>query len=349
MENFGKCLINIDNSIKDALILLNEVAGIEQTLFVTNANKCLVGTLTDGDIRRSLIQGLSIADCVELAMNKTFHSFSDSNWNVEKIKQLRDQGINLIPFIDTNGRIVKVINLKRLKSFLPIDAILMAGGKGERLRPLTETTPKPLLKIGETPIIDFNINRLMSYGIENISVTVNYLKEQIEEHYSLPRNGIKVKCVQEPKFLGTIGSLKFVTKIVHDTILVMNSDLFTNIDYEDFYCHFLSHGADMSVACIPYSVSIPLGIFNLDGRNIKGVLEKPTYNYYANAGIYMIKKNMIDLIPSDTFFNATDFIELMIQQGYSVIRYPITGYWLDIGTHTEYQKAKELAKHIHLT
>ncbi|OQA46811.1 MAG: D-glycero-alpha-D-manno-heptose 1-phosphate guanylyltransferase [Bacteroidetes bacterium ADurb.Bin302] len=222
----------------------------------------------------------------------------------------------------------------------------MAGGKGERLRPLTLTTPKPLLKVGDKCIIDYNVDALISYGLENINVTVNYLGEQLEEHYKERRQHVQVKCVREPKFLGTMGSVKFVDSFVNDTVLVMNSDLFTNIDYEDFYLHFLENDADMSVAAVPYSVNVPYGIFELTGRDIQGVKEKPTYNYYANAGIYLIKKKLLDLVPDNVFYNATDFMEMLIAKNHKVIRYPLTGYWIDIGKPEDYQKAQELVKHL---
>lgn len=222
----------------------------------------------------------------------------------------------------------------------------MAGGKGERLRPLTEKTPKPLIKVGEKCIIDYNIDSLISYGIKNIFVTVNYLGEQLEEHFKEKRDGIKINTVKEPKYLGTIGSIKFVVSFYNDTILVMNSDLFTNIDYEDFYLHFKEHDADMSVAAVPYIVKVPYGVFNLEGRNIKGVTEKPTISYYANAGIYLIKKELLKLIPENKFYNATDFMSSLINNNYKVIRYPISGYWIDIGQHDELERAKEIAKHI---
>ena len=237
-------------------------------------------------------------------------------------------------------------HLKKQKSYLPIDAVLMAGGKGERLRPLTEKTPKPLIKVGDKAIIDYNIDRLISYGLKHINVTINYLGDQIEEHFAIPKNGIKVETVREPKFLGTIGSIQFVKEFQNDTILVMNSDLFTNIDYEDFYLHFKEHDADMSVAAVPYNVSIPFGIFDLNGREIKGIKEKPTYHHYANAGIYLIKKEVLKYIPDNEFFNATDLIEELVKQRMKVIRFPITGYWIDIGQHSELEKAKELVKHL---
>ena len=172
------------------------------------------------------------------------------------------------------------------------------------------------------------------------------MKEQIEEHYKDPRGGVHIETVREPKFLGTIGSIKFVENFYNDTVLVMNSDLFTNIDFEDFYLHFQQHHAEMSVAAIPYNVAIPYGIFQLEGRNIKGLLEKPKYNYYANAGIYLIKRHVLNEIPRDTIFHATHLVEKLISEGKTVIRYPLNGTWIDIGNPQEYQKANDFVKHL---
>jgi dTDP-glucose pyrophosphorylase len=330
----------------DALIALNNLSSEALTLFVINDERVMLGTLTDGDIRRKLIANCSLNDSVFVAMNKHFHYVNNKDLDVQKIKELRNLGITLLPALNAQKKINYIYNLKRLKSILPLDAVLMAGGKGERLRPLTEKIPKPLLPIGNKPIIDYNIDQLIEYGISHINVTVNYLKEQIEEHFSEPRNGIQINCVKEPCFLGTIGSIKFVDSFHNDTVLVMNSDLFTNIDYEEFFLHFEENKADMSVAAVPYSVSVPYGIFNLDGRNIQGIKEKPSYNYYANAGIYLIKKELLKLIPDNEFFNATDFIDLLVSENYKVIRFPLTGYWIDIGKHEDYNKAQELVKHL---
>ena len=204
---------------------------------------------------------------------------------VLKLREMKSRGISLVPLLNTEGHIQNLYDLSKFKSYLPVDAVLMAGGKGERLRPLTEKTPKPLLEVGGKCIIDHNVDRLISYGVKHINVTINYLGEQIEEHFATPHEGIQVRTFREPKFLGTIGSIKFVDTFYNDTVLVMNSDLFTNIDYEDFFLHFQQHDAEMSVAAVPYNVSIQLGILDLDGRNIKGLIEKPKYTYYANAGI----------------------------------------------------------------
>lgn len=340
-------IIDIKSSILDALKKINELSDGVLTLFVIDNRKKMVGSLTDGDIRRSMICGASSDDAVKLAMNSNFAFIKKNELNtVVKIREIKQAGIQLVPILDSNRRIVNIINLRQRKTVLPIDAILMAGGKGVRLRPLTENTPKPLLPVGTKAIIDHNVDRLISYGIQHISVTVNYLHEQIEQHYEKRRNGVKIDCVLEPSYLGTIGAITYVKKFYNDTILIMNSDLFTNIDYEDFYLHFVESNADMSVAAVPYSVSVPYGIFNIEGGNILGVQEKPVFNYFANAGIYLIKRKLINDIPKEIYYDATDLLTNLINKKKKVIRYPITGFWLDIGNIDEYKKAKELVKHV---
>lgn len=340
-------IISKDITLLEALSCINSVAPEPLVLFVLDDENRMVGTLTDGDSRRALIAGASVNDKVEKIMHKNFNYMKVEDLdNVKEIKRQRDLMMRLVPILDKEHHIVEIINLERYKTRLPIDAVLMAGGKGERLRPLTEKKPKPLLKVGDKAIIDHNIDRLIDYGVKNISVTVNYLGEQLEDHFAEPRGEVKVQTVREPKYLGTIGSIRFVKEFYNDTVLVMNSDLFTNINYEDFFLHFKEHNAEMSVAAVPFTVSVPYGIFDLEGRDIQGLIEKPTYNYYANAGIYLIKRSALDEIPDDTFFNATDLIEKLIAEGKRVIRFPLNGTWIDIGNPQEYHKANELVKHL---
>ena len=345
----NKYIIHQNQTLLEALNQINDLKAGPLVLFAVDDDKKMVGTLTDGDSRRALIAGASVSDPISKVINRNFQSLTDGlDYDVRHLKQQKQKKMHLIPILDKGQHIIDIINLERYKTKLPIDAVIMAGGKGERLRPLTEKTPKPLLKVGDKCIIDYNVDNLINCGVEHISVTVNYLKEQLEEHYERPRCGIKIQTIREPNFLGTIGGLQFVPQFYHDTVLLMNSDLFTNIDFEDFYLHFEEHQADMSAVAIPYSISVPYGIFSIDDkREIQGILEKPTYNYYANAGIYLIRREMlVKFIPKDAFFNATDFMEKLIAEGRKVIRFPLSGYWIDIGNKQEYQKAQDLVKHL---
>jgi dTDP-glucose pyrophosphorylase len=350
MRDFQKYLIKDAASIKEAMIQLNDISSDIMTLFAVDSENRLKGTLTDGDIRRALIAGKKLDESVSVAYHSNFrYIVNDEKDIVRKIKCYRENfNITLLPLLDNDGRILKIYNLKRQKNLLPFDAVLMAGGKGMRLRPLTEKTPKPLLPLGGKAIIDYNVESLESYGVDNIFVTVNYLHEQIEEYFSKSVGEIQIQCVREPQYLGTIGSVLYIESLKHDTVLIMNSDLFTNPDYEELFFHFLDNNADMSVVGIPYSVSVPYGVFNLNGDNIKGIKEKPSYNYYANAGIYLIKRDLLKLIPENTFFDATDFIELLVSKGHKVIRYLHTGYWIDIGKNEDYKRAQDFIKHTQL-
>ena len=341
-------IIKQDLTLIEALSRINGLAPDPLVLFVVDEQDRMVGTLTDGDSRRALIAGASVKDKVFKVMHRDFNYMSiEELANVKELKRQRELMMRLVPILDSDNHIVEIVNLEKYRTRLPIDAVLMAGGKGERLRPLTEKTPKPLLRVGDKAIIDHNVDRLINYGVKHISVTVNYLKEQLEEHFATPRGEIQIKTVSEPKFLGTIGSIRFVPDFYNDTILVMNSDLFTNINYEDFYLHFKEHDAEMSVAAVPYDVDIPLGILNLDGRNITGLSEKPHFGYYANAGIYLIKRSALELIPENVMFHSTDLIEALIAAGRKVIRFPIGGTWIDIGTPQEYRRANDMVKYMH--
>ena len=318
-------IISQDITLLEALARINTFQVPEPlVLFVVDDQQRMVGTLTDGDSRRALIAGASVNDKAEKVMHRCFmYMRLEDIKNVEEIRRQKKMKMQLVPILDDTHHIVDIINLEKYRSRLPVDAVIMAGGKGERLRPLTEKTPKPLLPVGDKAIIDHNVDRLISYGISHISVTVNYLAEQIESHFAQPRGDVKVNCIREPHYFGTIGS-----------------------DYEDFYLHFQQHDAEMSVAAIPYNVAIPYGIFQLEGRNITGLVEKPKYIYYANAGIYLIKRRALDEIPANTMFHATDLIEKLINEGKRVIRYPLNGTWIDIGNPQEYQKANDFVKHL---
>jgi len=345
MNNIGKYLINAATTIREALGRLNQLSGDSLVLLVVDEQLRLTGTLTDGDIRRGLIAGHDLNETVESMMHRNFLSLTKREDIVSHLHELRERKISFVPILDYEGRVVDVVDLRKQRSCLPLDAIIMAGGKGERLRPLTDKTPKPLLKVGNKCIIDYNVDRLIEFGVKHIGVTVNYLGEQLEEHFREPKHNVQVKCYRESEFRGTMGAVKLVEDIHNDTILVMNSDLYTNIDFEEFFLHFRKHDADLSIAAVPYTISIPYGICDLEDDNVKGIVEKPTYNYYANAGIYLMKKEVLKYIPNDQFYNATDLIADLIADNKKVIRFPLNGTWIDIGNRDDYQKAQDLAKH----
>jgi NDP-sugar pyrophosphorylase family protein len=222
----------------------------------------------------------------------------------------------------------------------------MAGGRGERLKPLTDSVPKPLLKVGEKPILELNVDRLRLFGINDFWITLRYLGEKIESHFNNIDENNNINFVYENEPLGTIGAVAQIRNFGHDYVLVTNSDLLTNIDYEDFFLDFIEKDADFSVVTIPYSVEIPYAVLETDENKIINFREKPTYTYYSNGGIYLMKKDVLSRIPVSEHFNATDLMENLIRLNKNVVSYPLAGYWLDIGRHEDYEKAQRDIKSI---
>jgi len=346
--NFEKHIIEESATLSQALKKLNEKSGGVLLLFVLSSNGKLVGSLTDGDIRRGLINGSELTDTVSNVMFTEFIFATNSNVE-DKIKSININNIKLLPVVDDNGLLTEVINLLTYKLTLPVEAFIMAGGEGQRLRPLTLNTPKPLLMVGAKPIIEHNIDRLALKGIDKIHISIKYLGQQLKDYFGGGSNkNINISYVEETKPLGTIGSVSLVENYKEDTILLMNSDLLTNIDIEDMFEDFKNTNADLMVATVPYKVNIPYAVMETENGKVTSFKEKPTYTYQSNAGIYMFKKEIVDLIPKNEHFNATDLMEKIIQLGKSVNYYPILGYWLDIGKHEDYQKAQEDIKHLKL-
>ena len=346
MVDINKHLVKASDNIREAFKKLNDVP-LSLTLFVVNQDGVMQGTLTDGDIRRGFLKSLELSDRVERFMSNHFFFLNDEEMAPSRIREIKDRGVRLLPVLDKKGKIRGVIDFKKVKTLLPVDAILMAGGRGERLRPLTDKTPKPMLKVEGKPIIEHNIDHLQQYGIKSFFLTLRYLGQMIEAYLGDGSQwGINIRYIYENEPQGTIGSVSLIKGFRHDNVLVMNSDLFTNIDLEDFYQDFIDQEADMSVATVPYNVDVPYAVLNLQDNQIKGFREKPKYTYHSNAGIYLIRRELLKKIPVQKSFNATDFIQALIDSGRKVVRFPIIGYWIDIGKPEDFQKVQEIARHI---
>lgn len=343
---YDKYLIDKSATGVDALKKIDAIPK-ERTLFVINEKGKIIGALTDGNIRRGLLAGKEIHAQVTEFITRDFIFQKHGSIDVEQIKYAKQKGIKLIPVINSSNELVKIYNLKNLESVLPVEAIIMAGGEGRRLRPLTEDTPKPMLVVGDKPIIEHNIDRLISFGIERIQISVNYLAEKITNYFGDGSSkGISISYIHESVPLGTIGALSLMKEPTHKNILVMNSDLFTNIDFEDLFFEYSNNNADMAIASIPYTVNIPYAIFERNDSIITGFREKPNNTHYANAGIYLFKKELLGLIPTSEKYHATDFLQKLIDLKKKIIHNPITGYWIDIGKMEDYLRVKEIIKHI---
>lgn len=341
MKIYKDHLILSGSTVKQALLLLNELSQ-DAILFVVDADEKLIGALTDGDVRRGLIKGFTIDSYIDEIIQDDPRYITKGENNLEKIIEYREGDFRIVPVVDENHRVVNVINFRNIRSYLPIDAVIMAGGRGQRLQPLTDSIPKPLLEVGGKAIMEHNLDRLALFGIDDFWVSVKYLGEQIEDHFGQGKDkNIKIEYVWEKVPLGTIGAVSQIKNFEHDYILVTNSDLLTNIDYEQFFLEFIRQDADLAVLTIPYQVSIPYAVLETNNGTVKSFKEKPTYTYYSNGGIYLMKKEMLNYIPKDTFFNATDLMEQLINNDLKVVSYPFVGYWLDVGKHEDFEKAQK--------
>ena len=341
-------LISEDQPILEALNRLNKITDVSRLiLFVKDNKEKVIGSLTDGDIRRSLTKDKDLFKKVGDICNKDFIFLYETNEFVD-LEEIEKENIKILPLLNKNKTLSRILDLEKKKSLIPLECIIMAGGRGKRLSPLTDTVPKPMLPLGDKPIIEYNIDRLISFGIQKIYISVRYLGEQIQEYFGDGSSkGIKIEYVWEDKPLGTAGSISLIEDIQSDHVLLMNSDLFTNVNISEMYTTLRDKNVDMIIASTEYKIDVPYAVFeNDDAYNVSSFIEKPTYVYHSNAGVYLFKSELISKIPKDTFYDITDFMTDLVRDGFKLMHHPIRGYWIDIGKPTDYKKAEDLIKHI---
>jgi len=312
-------------------------------LFVVDEEGHFLGTFQDEDVRGGLVKGFELGDAVRHFMKTDVFSIVEGYQEYLSIQSLRAQCIHWIPVLDEKGKIRRILDLRNCLALLPLDAVIMAGGRGQRLSPLTEQVPKPMLKVGGRPLLEANIDRLKRFGIHRVYVSVHYLADQISDYLGDgTERGVRLQYVYEDRPLGTAGALRLIDDFKHPHILVMNADLLTTIDFEAFYLSYIQSDADMAVATVPYTVSIPFGVLETnDANEVHELREKPNITYFVNAGIYLIKRELLHLIPADERFDATDLIQRVIDRGLKLVSFPILDYWLDVGKPEDYQRAQK--------
>jgi dTDP-glucose pyrophosphorylase len=346
--SFIKHIVHSKTTVKEALVVLNNLAE-DAVIFVIDGDERLIGSLTDGDIRRGLLSGKNIDQPVTNFIQHEPKFLSKSAYSIKDIIFFRENKIKIVPVLNNNKGIINIVNFQSKYSYLPLDAVIMAGGRGTRLRPQTDNMPKPLLKVGDKPIIEHNLLHLSKYGIDDFWISVNYLGEQIENYLGEGNKyDVKIKYIWEDQPLGTIGAISKIHNFHHEHILITNSDILTNLNYEDFYLDFLENDADMSVVTIPFEVNVPYAVMETSSNRVLSFKEKPTYTYYSNGGIYLVKRSVLDLVPQDTFFNTTDLMDKLLQEGGQLISYPTRNYWLDIGKPEDFKRAQDDIKYLNI-
>tara|TARA_B110000305_G_C19461139_1_gene654471 strand:+ start:4003 stop:5040 length:1038 start_codon:yes stop_codon:yes gene_type:complete len=337
-------VIESNRTILEALKRLNSLKNISRLILFVVENNKVVGSITDGDIRRSILNDSDLNKKVIEICNTNFIFKEETNGYID-LKSDINENLKILPILFKDKTLSRIIDLDKIKSIIPVECVIMAGGRGKRLSPLTDNIPKPMLKLGSKPIIEHNIDNLISFGIKKFYISINYLGNLIKDYFGDGSSkGIEIIYIQEDTPLGTAGSLTLISKFKYDKILLINSDLFTNVNIEKMYLNLFKNNSDMVIASSIYKVDIPFAIFEENSNTIHSFKEKPTFTYPLNAGIYLFKKNLISLIPSDLFFDITDLMKKAMENNYKLTHEPILGFWIDIGSPTDLKRANELMK-----
>ena len=307
----------------------------------------LTGTLTDGDIRRAILRGLSFDLPCEAVANQspiTAPEGVDPDRALELMTKSRRVALNQLPLVDGLGRVRGLLlkdDFAESPAESPMSAVIMAGGYGVRLRPLTEALPKPMLPVGDRPLMELILNRLKEAGIRRIGITTHYLPEKITDYFGDGSAfGVELTYYAEEKPLGTAGALGLMEPPTSQ-VLVINGDILTQVDFSAMLDFHREHRAELSVAVRRYSFQVPYGVLECEGHQVCGLKEKPEYNFMVNAGIYILEPSVWELMPKKGPFNMTDLIEALMAGERTVVSFPILEYWMDVGQPGDYRQAQD--------
>jgi len=326
----------IDQSAKGIALVLDE-------------QRHLIGTVTDGDIRRAILAGMDLELSISELLSQRQPGFASGaitaplgTDDTALLHLMTENGVRHIPLVDADGCVAGISFLTELvKEYeLPLRALVMAGGYGNRLRPLTEELPKPMLPVGNKPLLELIVEQLKQAGIRQVNVATHYKSEVIAEHFKNGEAfGVDIRYVKEDQPLGTAGALSLLEE-VDEPLLVMNGDILTRVDFRALLHFHREHKADLTVCVRQYEFSVPYGVIDTDGVNVKGISEKPIVRQFINAGIYLLNPQVRRLIPNGQPYDIPDLIERLINEQRTVVCFPIREYWLDIGKVDQYDQAK---------
>ncbi|WP_425639500.1 nucleotidyltransferase family protein [Algoriphagus yeomjeoni] len=329
-----------DLSVREAMRLIE--ANKKGLIFVVNADDKLVGSVSDGDIRRGILNGCQLDDSLSAVMNSNPFTVSIQEQKTLDMKQITEQGIKLVPVVDAQGKIHHFLSSEPEKASPTIEnpVVLMVGGRGIRLEPLTQNIPKPLLKVGNKPILQTILERLHLFGFRNVYLCTNYLSEHIEDFCGDGSSfGLNIHYFKEDKKLGTIGAVKYLEDQLKLPFLVMNGDLLTSLNYKSVLDFHIENNAKLTIGSASYEAKVPYGVLQTEGCHVTSILEKPSYSFRISGGIYALSPEVLSHIPKGNFYDITDLMDVLLKEKQSVVAFPIEEYWLDIGQHQDYEKA----------
>lgn len=352
MKNLSHFFVEPNTSIREVMSCINRNA--KGIALVVDAHLRLIGTVTDGDLRRAILHGIDLGSSAQRLLDRRSSTAypapitAQAGTSDEALIHLMNlHAVRQVPLLDDEGRVVDLAVLgdlvKQYES--PLTAVVMAGGYGTRLRPLTTDLPKPMLPVGDRPLMELIIEQLRQSGIRRVEVATHYLRSVIKEHFADGRDfGVEIKYVDEDQPLGTAGALGRVETPDHP-LLVINGDILTCVDFQAMLSYHREHDADLTVAVRQYEREVPYGVVECDGARVLGVREKPHESFLVNAGIYLLEPAVHRCIPSGQRLEMTDIIERLLRERRTVVSFPVVEYWLDIGEPADYEQAKEDLRH----
>lgn len=354
-SNLTKLCIDPVGTVRDAMALIDRSRmGI---VLVVDQERRLLGTITDGDLRRAVLANVDFGQPVSVLLARkvgspyarpiTARAGADRD---TYLRLLQQHNILHLPLLNEEQRVVGLVTLDDFVTdrALPLQAVIMAGGAGVRLHPLTEETPKAMLPIGERPLMEIIIQQLREVGIRRVNVTTHHKSEKIINHFGDGRDfGVELTYVAEDRPLGTAGGLGLM-ETPQETVLVINGDILTQVDLRAMLAYHREHGADLTVAVRQYDLQLPYGVIECEGVRVRCLTEKPVRKFFVNAGIYLLEPLVYNYIPNGKSSDMTDLIQSLVDNGRVVVGFPIREYWLDIGQVPDYEQAQKDAKDLEL-
>ena len=337
-------LLNIftgeDATIREVIQLIESTE--KHIALVVDKDERLLGTITDGDVRSALLHGKSLEDSIKDIYFMKPVTATDNYSKEEVIKLCTKHKVYQIPIVNNTGKVIRIDLLNELiaKKSHPNKVVLMVGGLGTRLKPLTDNIPKPMLKVGDRPILQTIVEKFADYGYINIVMCVNYKSHIIQDYFGDgSKFGVNIEYILEEQRMGTAGALSLLKEKPTEPFFVMNGDLLTSLNFEKMLDFHEAYDAKATMCVREYDIEVPYGVVNVANENIISIEEKPIHNFFVNAGIYILDPNCINLIPRDEFYDMPSFFEKIILNNNKTVSFPLREYWLDIGRISDYEKA----------
>ncbi|MGK5092827.1 nucleotidyltransferase family protein [Deltaproteobacteria bacterium TL4] len=341
MVNWKRLSLTPEHSIRDAIITIDK--GAEQVVLVVSEENHLLGIVTDGDIRRAILKGSSLEDSVTKVMNTSPLTVSIDDNRETILALMRQTEIHQIPVVDHDNHIVglEVIDELIQVETHPNWVVIMAGGLGSRLRPFTETCPKPLLKVGSKPLLETIIENFIGYGFKKFFLSVNYKAEMIQNYFGEgSRWNVDIQYLHETKRMGTAGALSLLPRLPEHPLIVMNGDVLTKVNFKQLLNFHNEHANAQATMCVrDYDFQVPYGVVQTENHRILHIEEKPIHRFFVNAGVYVLNPTVLNHIPSDVFFDMPTLFEDLMAKKHETIVFPIREYWIDIGEINDFRRA----------